>query len=176
MLFVAAAATAVYFEVRVRMQDASVMVAKAPSGQIDVGADAPDFSLPDLTDYPFALSSFRGQKVVVLDFWATWCGYCRQSMPRLQALHEELQSQGVELVSVNQSEAKNRVRTFIDDNNYTFRSVLDINGEVGDLYHVRALPTLIVVDKQGKVRRVFVGAGFNDRDLRKELLALARAR
>src|SRR5262245_49650253 len=102
------------------MADSSVMTS-VPSGKLSVGAAAPGFARPDLTDYPFSVSSHRGSKVVLLEFWATWCGYCRQTLPRLQAMQDELADNGVELVTVNQSESRARVRDFLDGNKYTMR-------------------------------------------------------
>jgi thiol-disulfide isomerase/thioredoxin len=175
VVLVVASTPAVYYEIRARMADSSVMTS-TPSGRLSVGAAAPDFALPDLTDYPFSVSSSRGSKVVVLEFWATWCGYCRQTLPRLQAMQDELADNGVELVTVNQSEGRARVRDFLASNRYTLRTVLDVTGDIGSLYEVRGLPTLVVVDKQGNVRRILRGSNYDDRQLRKELIALAQAR
>jgi peroxiredoxin len=172
LLLFAAATVAIHYEVKVRLHVGTTAGSVGAIGKLKVGDAAPDFSLPDLADAPVTLAGFRGHKVVVLDFWATWCGPCRVAMPGLQALHEDLKAQGIELVSVNQSERKDQVRAFIERKKYTFRTVLDADGDVGNRYGVRALPTLVVIDKQGKVRRLSVGYT-DDRELRKVLLALA---
>jgi peroxiredoxin len=169
----AVATVAINYQVKVRMQVGTGHGSTTSLGKLKLGDSAPDFTLPDLAGQEVALSAYRGKKVVVLDFWATWCGPCRMAMPGLQALHEEMKGDGVVLVSVNQAEGKERVRGYIERKKYTFLTVLDGNGDVGNLYGVRALPTLIVVDKQGAVRKISIGM-HNDSALRKELLALAR--
>ena len=171
---VAAATVAIHYEVKVRLHAGMTTGSVRTLGRLSVGDDAPDFSLADLRDQPVTLASMRGRKVVLLDFWATWCGPCRMAMPGLQAIHDDLAAEGVELVSVNQAEPADRVRAFVDRKQYTFRTVLDGDGAVGDRYSVRALPTVVVVDKQGKVRRLSVGHEYDDTDLRKMLVSLAQ--
>ncbi len=94
------------------------------------------------------------------------------AMPGLQALHEELEDRGGLLVSVNQSEPEERVRGFIQRKKYTFRTVLDRDGAIGNRYGVRAIPVVVVVDKQGLVRRLQVGYTFDDKELRQILQQL----
>jgi peroxiredoxin len=171
---VAVATIAIHYEVKVRLHAGMATGSVRSIGRLTVGDDAPDFTLADLRGEPIQLSSLRGQKVVVLDFWATWCGPCRMAMPGLQQIHDELAKDGIELVSVNQGEKAEQVRSFIERKKYTFRTVLDGDGAVGDRYGVRALPTVVVVDKQGKVRRLSVGHTYDDRDLRRALTTLAR--
>ena len=174
LVLLVAATIAIHYQVKVRLHHGTATGKTSSLGKLKVNEVAPDFTLADLGDGEVALSSFRGTKVVVLDFWATWCGPCRMAMPDLQKLHEELAKDGVLLISVNQSEPKERVRAFIDRKKYTFRTVLDSAGEVGRLYGVRALPTLVVVDKQGRVRHLSVGRTYDDSALRKDLLMLTR--
>ena len=87
MLFVVAS-VAIHYEVKVVMNPSQQGVEQT-MGNIKVGAQAPDFTIPDLAGHPVALSSYRGQKVVLMDFWATWCGPCKMAMPGLQQLGDE---------------------------------------------------------------------------------------
>ena len=173
LVLFAVATVAINFQVKVRMHSDGGGGAVASIGRLKVGEPAPDFALQDLAGRRVALEEFRGKKVVVLDFWATWCAPCRAAMPGLQALHDDLQDKGVALVSVNQSEEADRVRSFMERKKYTLTTVLDSDGAVGRQYGVRALPTLVVIDKQGTVRRIAVGHT-NDRELRKLLQSLAQ--
>src|SRR5689334_15000106 len=149
---VAVATVAIHYQVKVRLHAGLASGSVRSIGRVSVGDEAPDFTLADLRGERLQLSSLRGQKVVLLDFWATWCGPCRMAMPALQDIHAELAKDGIELVSVNQGEEAERVRAFIERKQYTFRTVLDGDGAVGSSYGVRALPTVVVIDKQGKVR------------------------
>ena len=171
-LLFAAASIAINYQVKVRLNEGAGHGAIGALGKLKMGQVAPDFALPDLANEPVTLASFRGRKVVVLDFWATWCAPCRMAMPGLQAIHEELQDRGVELVSVNQAEPAERVRSFIERKKYTFRTVLDRDGAVANEYGVRAIPVLVVVDKQGLVRRLQVGYTSDDKELRRLLQTL----
>ncbi len=91
-------------------------------------------------------------------------------MPGLQELAHKFQDRGLEILSVNLGDPANRVRQFMDFRNYTFHVLLDQNGKVGNKYGVQALPTLVLVDKQGIVRWIRVGYSANDKDL-KQLIA-----
>jgi peroxiredoxin len=156
-LLFATASVAIHYEIKIRLHESGGHGATRALGKLSLGQAAPDFSLPDLANQPVTLSSFRGRKVVVLDFWATWCGPCRMAMPGLQTLQEDLKDRGVELVSVKLAKPVQRVSSFIARKKNTFRTVLDREGAVANQYGVRAIPVLVVVDKQGLVRRLQVG-------------------
>jgi peroxiredoxin len=141
---------------------------------IKVGGPAPDFSLPDLSGRATALASYRGQKVVLLDFWATWCPPCRMSMPGLQTLEEQFKGRGLEILSVNQGEKTDQVRHFIDRKKYSFHVVLDQDQAVAMKYGVKGIPTLVLVDKKGIVQRISVGYSGNESDLRQAVERLVK--
>ena len=111
-----------------------------------------DFTLESLGGDKVSLSSFKG-KVVLLSFWATWCGPCKQEMPEMQALYQKLKGRGFEVVAVDMMEDRATVSDFAKKNGYTFPILLDTTGEVGGggLYDARAIPTNYIVDKVGKI-------------------------
>lgn len=111
-----------------------------------------DFSLEALDGKKVTLSSFKG-KVVLLSFWATWCGPCKQEMPAMEKLYKELKGKGFEVVAVDMMEDKATVSAFVKTSGYTFPVLLDTTGEVGGngLYAARAIPTNYIVDKAGKI-------------------------
>ena len=120
------------------------------------GQMAADFTLPDLEGQQHRLASMRG-KVVLLDFWATWCGPCRRQMPLVEKLGEEFKDQDLVVYAVNQGEASETARTFLDKMHYTTTTLLDQKGEVGREYKVSGIPTLVIIDRDGKIAAHFVG-------------------
>lgn len=133
------------------------------SGQIakgvgpDIGYTAPDFALNDLGGATVRLSDYRG-RVVLLNFWATWCGPCRIEMPALQALEEDYAERGLRVVSVaGDFEGARRVAPFVAEMGVHFPALLDADGRVQDQYLVRMLPTTLILDRQGTVVYKFVG-------------------
>lgn len=120
------------------------------------GQEAADFTLNDLDGKAVSLKSLRG-KVVLIDFWATWCGPCRVEMPRLETLHKEMKSKGLVVLGVNQREEATRARAYIERSGYTFPILLDKDGKASDAYQVSAIPTLLIIDKAGKISSHFVG-------------------
>ncbi|MBX2800322.1 MAG: TlpA family protein disulfide reductase [Myxococcales bacterium] len=123
-----------------------------PSEQIEVVA-APDFSLPDLKGEQVSLSGLKG-KVVVMSFWATWCGPCKEEMPHLQRMADEHGSDGLVVLAISTDDARSRgrVKPFVRRNGYTFEVLLDRDSTVFTAYHpARTLPYTVVVDRQGDV-------------------------
>ncbi len=90
-------------------------------------------------------------KIVFLNFWATWCPPCREEMPSMQTLYDELRSDGLEIVAVNVMEPRETVAPFIEEFGYTYPVLLDIEGRVMSRYAVRAYPTTYVIDRDGYV-------------------------
>jgi thiol-disulfide isomerase/thioredoxin len=111
-----------------------------------------DFTLESLGGDKVSLSSFKG-KVVLLSFWATWCGPCKQEMPDMQTLYQKLKTRGFEVVAVDMMEDKAVVADFVKKSGYTFPILLDKTGAVGggQMYDARAIPTNYIVDKAGKI-------------------------
>jgi len=113
---------------------------------------APDFMLPDIDGTEHRLSEFHG-KVVMLNFWASWCPPCRREMPSLQRLYEKYRSQGLVVVAINQWEDPDLVFEFIGrlDLEPSFPVLLDHESKVAEHYRVQGLPTTFVLDRDGKI-------------------------
>jgi peroxiredoxin len=134
---------------------AAARVSKGIAPQI--GYTAPDFELTDLEGRMHRLSDLRGQ-VVLLNFWATWCGPCRIEMPTLQAMHEDYGGADFALLAVaGDLEGAQVVRPFIRRLGLTFPALLDARGDVQDQYFVNALPMSFLLDRHGVVVYKLVG-------------------
>jgi len=117
-----------------------------------------DFTLDDLAGNKVKLSSFQG-KVVLLNFWATWCPPCRAEMPSMEKLFQSLRDNpDFVFLAVDSQEDPKTVKTFIEKNKYHFPVLLDENGAVTAQYSVRAYPTTYVIDRQGRVVGGIIGA------------------
>ncbi len=131
------------------------------------GKDAPDFELPSLDGQQVKLSALKGS-VVVLDFWATWCPPCRQSLPHLDELNEKMKDKGVKVFAVNSQEEGDTVRKFVKDTKLTTTVLLDEKGITSEPYNLQAIPQTVVIGKDGKVVKVFTG--FNPNSSPQQLL------
>lgn len=119
---------------------------------------APDFTLPTVTGDRVHLNDLRG-KVILLNFWATWCPPCQAEMPDLNALYREFgPTQNFVVLGVDVEEGQSAVEAFVRRNGITFPLALDTNGSVSnDRYHVRSLPTSMIIDREGNIRDTWLG-------------------
>lgn len=130
-------------------------VSKGVAAQI--GYSAPDFELADLDGRMHRLSDYRG-RVVLVNFWATWCGPCRIELPTLQAIHEDYAGRDFQLLAVaGDLEGAEVVRPYLASLGLTFPSLLDDSGKVQDLYFVNALPMSFLVDRHGVIAYKLTG-------------------
>jgi peroxiredoxin len=124
--------------------------------RLEVGDKAPDFQLQTLDGKVVKLSDYHG-KVVLINFWATWCQPCRTEMPDLQKVYESWRGRGLEVLAVNIAETPVAVQAFKKELGLTFPILLDSQKEVTKLYKVGPIPTSFFVDESGKIIRIFQG-------------------
>jgi len=127
-----------------------------------IGSEAPDFTLADTQGRQIHLQDLRG-KVVVVDFWATWCPPCREQMPHLQQIHQQFSDKGVVVLGLDVGEDGPRVSQFARESAYTFALLLGSEPGVTELYFVDGFPTTLVVDRQGKIVYRAVGGQSPDK-------------
>ncbi len=131
---------------------------------------AADFTLQNLNGQKVRLSDYRG-KVVLLDFWATWCPPCRASVPGIEKIYETYKDKGLVVLGVSLDEGGwDSVQSFIKDNGITY-TVLKGTDDVASDYQVRTIPMLYVVDKEGRISKRYLGFG-NESDLEQEIKAI----
>ncbi len=120
------------------------------------GTTAEDFQLTDLAGKQQSLSQYRG-KVVLVNFWATWCKPCTTEMPAMQATYEKLRENGFVVLAVNELEDEAKVREHIQQHGHTFPVLLDRDNKVANQFGVFGLPVSVFIDEKGVVREYIKG-------------------
>jgi thiol-disulfide isomerase/thioredoxin len=138
------------------------------------GKPAPQFELELLDQEGKAtLAAHKDKQIVILDFWATWCGPCVRALPILEKVAKEYKSKGVVFYAVNQREDPAQVRQFMKQREFSFNVAMDAQGRVGNLFQVQGIPQTVIIAPDGKVHEVHVGFSPNlEQTLRAELDAL----
>ncbi len=123
---------------------------------MEIGAIAPDFVLEDVTGEEVQLSNLRGD-VVLLNFWATWCGPCLVEMPLLESDYQAYKDEGIHVLAVNDGESRTIVEQFGQENGLSFPLLLDPERVVQRLYQIRGYPTSVFVDSDGSIAYIHIG-------------------
>jgi peroxiredoxin/outer membrane lipoprotein-sorting protein len=120
------------------------------------GKAAPAFKLPGVDGKMVSIADLRGQ-VVIIDFWATWCGPCKLSLPHLDKLYQAQKDSGLKVFAIDEQEDLSDVKEFISQTKLGVPVLIDRDAKVGEAYGVEGIPQTVVIGKDGKVRNVFVG-------------------
>jgi thiol-disulfide isomerase/thioredoxin len=147
-------------EIKVAQADANGSAGGQSAGTESplVGKPAPDFTLELLDGKKFHLAEQKG-KIILLDFWATWCGPCLNAMPQVEEVAREFQDRDVQLIAVNLQEDAKQITAMLERHNLHPTVALDRDGVVAERYAANAIPQTVVIDKEGKLVRLFVGGG-----------------
>jgi len=135
---------------------------------------APDFTLEDIDAKKFSLKDYRG-KVILLNFWATWCPPCRREMPSLERLNQKFKGKKFIVLALNQMEDSDQVFTYTAELEVapTFTILFDKASNVARAYSVQGLPTTYLIDKKGNIRfRAIGGREFDHPEVEKQILQL----
>lgn len=121
-----------------------------------IGKKAPDFTLKDINNRPFNLSSLRG-KVVILNFWATWCPPCRAEMPSLNNLYREYRNKGLEVVAISTDRSYTVIKDYISKNPSDITILIDTDNKVSRQFKVFSIPTTFLIDRNGIIIERYLG-------------------
>lgn len=137
---------------------------------------APDFTLTDANGQSVTLSDLRGQ-VVMINFWASWCGPCREEMPLLEQIHQRYAALGFTLLGVNVEEDSTNGQAFLQEHPVSFPILYDPKNNLSKLYDVIAMPSTVLIDRQGNIRYLHHGykPGYEN-DYQDQIRVLARER
>ena len=144
----------------------SVFAATSLASSGLTGQVAPDFALKSSSGDNLRLSEYRGD-VVMVNFWATWCGPCRQEMPLLDELYSRYERVGFSLLGVNIDDDSRKAMSMVSELGVSFQVLFDDRKEVSKLYAVEAMPVTVLIDREGTIRYVHHGykPGYEDKYL-----------
>jgi cytochrome c biogenesis protein CcmG, thiol:disulfide interchange protein DsbE len=145
---------------RLRIAAAAVMLATLPALALEQGQSAPRFDLKGL-DGSVKLDQFRG-KFVYLDFWASWCGPCRQSFPWMNEMQAKYGAQGLQIIGVNLDAKSEEAHSFLKDTPARFVVAFDPQGAAPRSYGIKGMPSSVLIGPDGKI--VFEHSGFRPAD------------
>jgi peroxiredoxin len=135
---------------------AVVMASTAFAAAGDASGPAPAFTLTTLEGQPSGLSAYKGQ-VVMVNFWATWCGPCQQEMPLLDQMYKKYKGGGFTLIGVNVDKEAPAVKALLTRKPVSFPVLLDPANSVSKAYHVDEMPSSVIIDRKGVIRYVHRG-------------------
>mgnify|MGYP006289978933 CR=1 FL=1 len=115
-----------------------------------------DITLKNLEGNTKNLSDYKG-KVIFINFWASWCGPCKQEMPDFQKAYENIDNSSFEIFAVNAGEDVSTVKDFVDNYDYGFPIYLDTNSKYSKMYNIRAIPTTLIINKDFKIAKIHIG-------------------
>ena len=118
--------------------------------------EAPDFTLKSREGSNMRLAEQRGN-IVLVNFWASWCGPCREELPAMEALQQEYQDLGFTVLAVNLDDDPSKADVLLDDIDVTFPVLFDPEGDVSEMYDVSAMPTTVIIDRDGMARLTHKG-------------------
>lgn len=140
---------------RIRVLDPEALLAQTPTRGRDLFA--PAFALPDLAGKPVRLEDYRG-KVTLVNFWASWCGPCREEFPHMAELYRELDRKDFDIAAISDDVSESKMREFIAEFRPPF-PILVGRGNMKGVYHYRGLPYSVLLDKQGRIIERIFGFG-----------------
>lgn len=129
---------------------------KTTSEEKQVGSSAPSFKLNDLSGKPLSLADHKG-KVVLLRFWSTACKSCKEEMPKLETVYQELKPSGLILIAINIKDSPEKITEFIDGMGLSFPILIDKNKSAAKDFKVYGVPTSFLIDKEGIIKERFFG-------------------
>ena len=129
---------------------------------VTTGMTAPVITVKDLTGKDVMLNAAKEKKVLVLNFWATWCPPCQEEMPELEQFYKKYGNK-VQFVAIDVQESPETINQFFKDNGYTYPAYTDLSGNISQIFNITGIPTTIVIDTEGTIiERITGGTSFSE--------------
>ncbi len=143
---------------RFALRTFATLIVALPALALTTSSPAPNFTLASAAGKPVSLAQYKGQ-VVMINFWATWCGPCRQEMPHLEAIHKKYGKMGFTMLGVNVEPDPKAATAWLSKQGtpVSFPILFDTDSKVSKLYNVAGMPSTVIVDRKGKVRVLHKG-------------------